>query len=130
MNDTTDTPASTPNAASTSFHDTASLTAVPGFPPTGAMTYGLFATGDCTGAAISTHTVTLTSGTVPPSPSTPLLTSGTFSFHATYSGDANYASSVAACEPFTVASAAAPPPDNVAPAPVAPITESTVPVTG
>jgi hypothetical protein len=130
MNDTTNKPASATDLAPSSFHDTATVTAVTGFTPTGTVTYRLFATGDCSGPVVSTHTVTLSGGRVPPSASTPPLTSGTYSFHATYSGDANYESSTAACEPFTLAAAPTPPPELPPTAPPAPITNVTIPVTG
>src|SRR5262249_35292441 len=68
-------PTTTQAAAETppSFHDTATVTAAP-FTPTGTLTYNRFASGDCTGAAATTQTVTLTTGgAVPNSASTGTL---------------------------------------------------------
>jgi hypothetical protein len=109
--------------AGASAHDTATFTGVGEATPTGSVTYSFFANGACTDTAASTQTVTLSGGLVPKSNSTGALASGSYSFRASYSGDRNNLSAVSACEPFSVG--AAPPP-----APVAPITNVTVPVTG
>jgi hypothetical protein len=85
--------------------DTASLTgAVPGFVPTGTVTYSYFANGTCGGTPVWTDAVTLTgTGSVPDSNDTDALGAGTYSFDATYGGDSNYAASGAsACEAFVV----------------------------
>jgi hypothetical protein len=85
----------------TSVHDTASVTGLPGFTPTGTLTYNLVATGDCSGAVESTQTVTLVGGVVPDSASA-TLSPGNYSFQATYDGDGNYDPSTSPCEPFEV----------------------------
>ena len=85
--------------------DTASLTgAVPGFVPTGSVTYSYFANGTCGGTPVWTDAVTLTGiGDVPNSNTTDALAAGTYSFEAAYGGDTNYAASGnSACEAFVV----------------------------
>jgi hypothetical protein len=107
-----------------SAFDTATVTGAPGVTPTGTVTYTFFANGTCSAPGTTAETVTLTaSGAVPNSATHGPLTAGSFSFQALYSGDANYQGSTSACEPFSVDPA--PPP-----APAAPITNVTVPVTG
>ena len=86
--------------------DTASVApSSAGITATGTVTYTFFPNGACTaGTGSPAGTVTLTStGTVPNSLTQGPLVAGTHSFHAVYSGDANYAGSTSACEPFTVA---------------------------
>jgi hypothetical protein len=86
-------------------HDTATVTRVLGFTPTGAVTYRFFKNGTCAGTASTTQSVTLRNGLVPNSNATSALAAASFSFQASYtSSSSNYASSVSNCEPFTVAS--------------------------
>ena len=112
-------------------YDTATVAGVAGVTPTGTLTYSYFTNGTCSAPSTSTQAVTLSAnGTVPNSTTTAALAAGSYSFDATYSGDANYSASLpSACEPFTVADVAAvvtPPtpsspatPAATAPAPVA-----------
>ncbi len=84
-------------------YDTASVSGVSGFTPTGTVSYSYFANGTCSSTATSTQTVTLSGGIVPHSPSTASLGAGTYYFDATYSGDVNYSvSAPSGCESFTV----------------------------
>jgi hypothetical protein len=110
--------------------DTATVTGVPGMTPTGSVTYSFFTNGTCAGPATNSHTVSLSGGTTPNSNSTGSMAAGSYSFQASYSGDDNYMGSTSACEPFAVASGPPPPPNNAPPAPEAPITNVTIPVTG
>ncbi len=58
---------------------------------------------DCSGPSSAAGTVTLDgAGVAHPSDSVGPLGYGKYAFQATYSGDANYVSSVSECEPFTV----------------------------
>jgi len=82
--------------------DTATVTGVTGFTPSGTVRYTFYAAADCTGTG-SPETVTLTgSGTVPNSANTSALTTGSYSYNAAYSGDANYLASTSGCEAFTL----------------------------
>ena len=88
-----------------SVHDTAIVTGVGGFTPSGTVTYMFFMnTGNniCSG---STHqqSVTLSNGMIPNSNTQGPLTAGNYSYQASYSGDNNYPPSTSSCEPFTVA---------------------------
>ena len=76
-------------------------------PPTGSVTYSLYSGSCATGSQIgSSSTVGLTStGAVPNSATSPPLGAGSYYYLASYSGDANYSPSTAACEPFTVSKA-------------------------
>jgi Bacterial Ig-like domain (group 3) len=99
----------TSTSTGASFHDTATVSGVNGIVPTGTVTYNFFTNGTCTAPAVSNttfpQTVTLSSGTVPPSASTGPLAAGSYSFQATYNGDTNYVGSTSACEPFSVTKA-------------------------
>ena len=74
---------------------------------TGTVTYKFYSGNCSSGTLVSTQTVTMAGGLVPNSAATGALTAGSYAFQATYSGDANYSGSTAACEPFSVLSAAA-----------------------
>jgi len=87
-----------------SAYDTSTVSGVTGLPPTGTVTYNLFANGTCAFPASATP-VTLSNGTVPNSGTTGALGAGSYSFDASYSGDSNYLSSTSGCEPFSVAPA-------------------------
>lgn len=89
--------------AGATAYDTATVTGVAEFAPTGTVTYSLFTNGTCAGSAGTTQTVTMTAGAVPKSDATGALAAGAYSYQATYSGDGNYSASTASCEPFTVA---------------------------
>jgi hypothetical protein len=85
--------------------DTASLhPTIPGFVPTGTVTYSYFANGTCGGTPVWTDTVDLAgTGDIPNSNETDALGAGTYSFDAVYNGDDNYAASaVSACQVFVV----------------------------
>jgi hypothetical protein len=85
--------------------DTATVTG-DGGTPSGTVTYALYRNGSCSGTPTSTETKTLaTDGSVPDSTGTGPLSAGSYSYQATYSGDANYTARAADCEPFTVAEA-------------------------
>ena len=89
--------------AGTSVYDTATLSKNEPETPTGTVTYSFFDNVTCAAPAASTQTVTLTSnGTVPDSNDTPALTTGSYAFQATYSGDFEYPGSTSPCEPFSV----------------------------
>jgi hypothetical protein len=85
--------------------DTATVTG-DGGTPSGTVTYALYRNGSCSGTPTSTETKTLANdGSVPASTGTGPLSAGSYSYQATYSGDANYTARTADCEPFTVAKA-------------------------
>jgi hypothetical protein len=82
-------------------YDTSTVTGVPGYTPTGTLTYTYFTNSTCSGSPSSTQTVNLSGGNVPSSSSTAGLPASSFSYQAVYSGDADYLGSTGACEPFT-----------------------------
>lgn len=86
-------------------HDTATITGVPGFTPSGSVTYNLYSGSSCSGGTITTQTVNLSGGVVPASNDTGALAAGTYSYGDTYSGDQNYNATAFPCEPLTVARA-------------------------
>ena len=88
-------------------YDTATVTGVPGITPTGTVTYSFFDNGSCTtDANTTTDTETLAGGVVPNSTRQGPLGARSYSFQATYNGDANYGASPASvCEPFAVGKA-------------------------
>ncbi len=86
----------------TTAYDTATVTGVQNYPPTGTVTYNSFVGGTCSGSPSATDTVTLHSGTVPNSSPTLGLAAGHYSFQASYSGDSEYHASSGSCQPFTV----------------------------
>jgi len=75
---------------------------VAGLTATGSVTYSLFKNATCSGTASTTDTETLAGGVAPKSTATAALGAGSYSFGATYSGDASYATSTAPCAPFSV----------------------------
>ena len=89
-----------------SAYDTATVTGVAGFTPTGSVSYNFFANDSCSGDPLSTQGVILSGGTVPSSAASPALAAGTYGFQATYSGDANYTGTTGPCEAFIVSQAA------------------------
>ena len=76
--------------------------------PTGTVAFSFFATANCTGTATSAGSPALSAGSATSSSEGPLA-AGSYSFQATYSGDANYVGSTGGCEPLTVTS---PPPSG------------------
>ncbi len=84
-----------------SVNDTAALTGALST-ASGTVNYLLYANSTCTGESpISNNQVTVTDGTVPPSPSF-VADAGSYSYYAQYSGDGKDLSAVSPCEPFTV----------------------------
>jgi Bacterial Ig-like domain (group 3) len=90
-------------------YDTATLTASPtAGVPTGTVTYSYYTNATCTAPAQSTQAVTLNSdGSIPNSSPTAGLAGGSYSYQASYSGDATHLGATGACEPFTVIAAKA-----------------------
>jgi Bacterial Ig-like domain (group 3) len=91
----------------TVVHDHATVTGSAGGPtPTGTVTFTLYSTIDCTGAArpappTNPETVTLSGGQADSTAWTPAA--GSYSYTASYSGDGFYLpSGPSACEPFTI----------------------------
>src|SRR5207302_918273 len=68
----------------------------------GSVTYNLFSNGACTAPGSAVSTVTVTNGVVPNSRAVLFNATGSFSFQASYSGDANNNAATSACEPLTV----------------------------
>src|SRR6202034_800698 len=88
--------------AGASFHDTSTVVGVSGA-ATGTVTYSFFADGTSAGPPVSTDAATIAgSGAVPDSTTTGALAAGSYSFEATYGGDATNLGGVSACEPFVV----------------------------
>jgi hypothetical protein len=83
-----------------SVTDSATLTG--GFSAGGSVTYNLFSGGTCTGIPTVVSTVTVTAGVVPSSAAQTFASTGSFSWNAVYSGDANNNGATSACEPLTV----------------------------
>ncbi len=98
----TSTPWGASQPVGTSAQDTATLSSNGGIVPTGTVTYDYYTNASCSGTAIA-QPVTLLGGNVPSSNGSGPLASGSYSFKATYSGDANYNGAPAACEAFSVA---------------------------
>lgn len=92
-------------------YDTATLTTVKGFVPTGTVTYALYGGASCEGdPMIDPQTVNLDDyGNVPASADSPALGAGTYSYLASYSGDDNYVPSylpaAGVCQSFSVGQA-------------------------
>jgi len=90
-------------ATGSAAFDTATLTGVAGFIPSGTVTYSLFTNGTCTGSPSTTQNVTVAvGGGVPVSSTTGALGAGAYSYRAAYSGDGNYVASSGLCEPFSI----------------------------
>jgi hypothetical protein len=69
----------------------------------GTVTYSDFANGSCAAPIITVSVVTVANGVVPNSRPVTFNTTGSFSFEAVYSGDANNNSALSSCESLTVA---------------------------
>jgi hypothetical protein len=82
--------------------DTATVTGVSGFTPTGTVTYTLYPNGSCTAPATMAVTVNLSDGIAPNSLPATIDEAGSYSFQASYSGDSNYLATTGGCEQFTV----------------------------
>src|SRR6185369_350340 len=97
-----------PAALGKSVHDTATLSGQVGtfsLNGTATVTYSFFKNNDCSGTAFSTENVTVTAGGGVPDSAAQTLGTGSYSYQATYNGNANYKSKTGACEPFKVAQA-------------------------
>ncbi|MHB1501621.1 MAG: hypothetical protein ACYCYK_10740 [Candidatus Dormibacteria bacterium] len=105
---TTLVPAS-PITVGTVVHDTATLTDATSTAG-GTVTYQYYATAGCTATGVAAGKVTVTSGDVPNSNSVSFATAGSYSWNATYAGDANNQGATSPCEPLMVASLPPPPP--------------------
>ena len=93
--------AGTEQAPASAF-DTAAVSGVGGFTPTGMVTYDFFGSANCTTSELALNNVFLSGGNVPQLATLGRLTSGQYGVLTTYSGDANYQAATAFCEPFTV----------------------------
>ncbi len=90
-------------AGATAYDKAVITNFVSGFVPSGSVTYSLYSNGTCGGSPTSQSVVTVNSdGSVPNSPTTSSLSSGDYSYQASYSGDPNYAAVSAGCEFFGV----------------------------
>jgi hypothetical protein len=98
----TQSPWSGHEVSGASAYAAASVGHLGGIPPTGSMTYYLFADGSCSGTPLTTQQVALSAGNAPNSASTASLEVGTYSFSAAYSGDGTYQPSASGCERFAV----------------------------
>jgi hypothetical protein len=71
--------------------------------PSGTLTYDLYANAACIAPTLSSQIVSLSvGGVVPNSAATAALNAGSYSYRATYSGDAAYNAAVGPCAVFTV----------------------------
>ncbi|MGA2211225.1 MAG: Ig-like domain-containing protein [Acidimicrobiales bacterium] len=105
---TTDQPWSGTEVTGATAYGSSTVTGAPGVLPTGTVTYDLFENATCAGNAAITSVETLTgNGSVPTSSSSPALAAGSYSFTATYSGDASYVASASDCGTFSVGKAPA-----------------------
>jgi uncharacterized repeat protein (TIGR01451 family) len=84
-------------ATGASVYETAAVSSVPGFTPSGTVTYQLLSLPDantCEGTVLSSQTVTINAnGTVPNSSVYGPLQPGLYEYQTAYSGDSNYRSS-------------------------------------
>ena len=85
-----------------SVHDRATVAGSPFAIPTGNLSFRWFTNGNCDGEGTTAGSVPLSAGATDPSTTEGPLGAGSYSFRATYDGDANYRPSVAECEPLTV----------------------------
>jgi uncharacterized repeat protein (TIGR01451 family) len=98
-----------PAALGAKVHDTSVLLdKVDGFSfdGTATVTYTFFTSHNCTTGAGTPESVTVASdGSVPDSSETDALGAGTYSYEATYNGNADYTPKTSVCEPFSVGKA-------------------------
>jgi hypothetical protein len=84
-------------------HDSATVTGITGFAPTGTVTFTWFTNSLCTtGTGTALNIVTLVNGVADPSTAEGPLAAGSYAFQATYNGDVNYTSKTSDCEPLTI----------------------------
>ena len=99
--------------ANTPIHDKAIVTGTVGFAtPTGTATFSFFTNATCSGTPAAIEGPIALTQETPPSPTTAGVASaesptrtplpGSYSYMASYSGDANYPAEVSGCEPITV----------------------------
>jgi len=81
-------------------------------PITGTVSYQFFSDGTCTGTSVSAGSAPVSDGVAAKSDTEGPLAAGSYSFLASYSGDANYAASIGSCEPLTVQSTPTPTPTS------------------
>jgi hypothetical protein len=88
----------------TTLNDTATVSG--GSTPTGNVTFSLYDNPTCSGTAVFTQTVALSSGSATTGPGFTTTTAGTYEWMATYNGDGNNNSVTSRCgdEPVTVGS--------------------------
>jgi hypothetical protein len=95
-----------PAVLGSQLHDTAILSgATTGFSlnASAAVTYRLYQSNDCsTVAATSEDVIVSAAGAVPDSSASAPSGAGSYSYRATYNGNANYSPAMGACEPFKV----------------------------
>jgi hypothetical protein len=95
-------------ASGTVVHDSATVSKLAGTPasvpnPTGTVSFTLYDNGTCNGNVVATDpNKPLAGGVATSATFTTPAAGGTFSYFATYNGDANYPIRSGACEPFTV----------------------------
>ena len=83
--------------------DSATVTGTAFGTPTGNVTFTWFTTSsECSGASTGAGTIPLVAGVAHPSTAFGPLAAGSYSFRATYNGDANYSASTGPCENLTV----------------------------
>ena len=92
-------------ALGTQVRDTAAVSGIEGFDPTGTVNFEFFSTADCSGEPTKAGSADLVNGVADGSTVTDPLAAGAYSYLATYSGDANYNSLAAGCENLTVKTA-------------------------
>src|SRR5205085_998416 len=88
-----------------SVYDSAVVSSANGsFKPSGSVSFTFYASSDCSTGAVAAGSAPVTGATGAASPSVTEgpLAAGSYSFKASYSGDANFLGSVADCEPLTV----------------------------
>ncbi len=90
-------------ASGTSVTDAATVSGQVGaIAPTGTVSFSFFTTANCTGTATSAGSPALSGRSRRRRTRKGPLAAGSYSFQATYSGDANYVGSTGSCEPLTV----------------------------
>ena len=93
-------------ALDSTIHDKATVTGDGALVPTGSVTFKFFLNTTCTGTPNDTSTATLTSGAVDNTGfAKGPLAAGSYSFLASYGGDANYTAADGLCETVTVGKA-------------------------
>ncbi len=88
-----------------SLYDVATLSGVSGVPFAGKVGFDFFANGSCSGTPSAQPPATVSGSSARSASEGPLSSAGSYSFEATYLGDAdpNYTNSApSACEPFTI----------------------------